>query len=194
MITFSSPVLLLGFSKYKFGKIISLLVIIMAIVLNFNYFKTSEYLGREDQYYLNRYIPVPAASEEYKKTSEEYLRLPKNTLIKPNSNFPRAYSDVPGIKQIKEENALKAIINTDYREGFVLNYNKYYFPGWFAKIDSKSVEIIPGKPYGQITLFVPEGRHTIEIGYRESPTRLAFDLISLAGVGVVAFLVLKKKE
>jgi len=191
-ITFCTPIFLLAFSKSKFGKIVSLIIIAAAIILNFNYFKTSEYLGREDSYYLNRYIPNPAATEEYKKTSEEYLRLPKDTLIRPDKIFPGAFADVPAIKQMKEENALNATISVDYPESFVLNYNKYYYPGWFAKIDGEYVEITPGKPYGQITLLVSPGRHIIEMGYRESPVRLAFDLVSLAGIGMAAFLILKK--
>ena len=60
-------------------KIYTIYYHIFAIGLNFNYFKTSEYLGRGDDYYINRYIPVPIASSEYLKTSEEYLRLPKET-------------------------------------------------------------------------------------------------------------------
>lgn len=192
MITFCTPIFLLAFSKSKFGKIISLIIIAAAIILNFNYFKTSEYLGREDSYYLNRYIPTSTVSDEYKKTSEEYLRLPKDTLIRPDKIFPRALADVPAIKQINEVNALNATINVDYPESFTLNYNKYYYPGWFAKIDGEYVEITPGKPYGQITLLVSPGRHIIEIGYRESPVRLTFDLVSLAGIGMAAFLILKK--
>ena len=43
-------------------------------------FKTSEYLRRGDSYYLNRYIAYPIASEKYRKTGEEYLRLPIDTL------------------------------------------------------------------------------------------------------------------
>ncbi len=194
MITFCTPVFLLAFSKHRFMKIISLIVAVGAIILNFNYFKTSEYLGREDGYYLNRYIPVPSASDEYKKTSEEYLRLPKETLERPSENLPRAYAEVPGIKQINEENALDAVVLTDYKEEFILNYNKYYYPGWFARIDGKRVGILPGKPYGQITIAVPKGEHRIEVGYRESPKRLMFDLMSLVGCGIGLFLILKKSK
>lgn len=193
MIVFSSPIFLLAFSKFKFGKIISFIVILVAIILNFNYFKTSEYLGREDVYYLNRYIPFPVATSDYKKTSEEYLRLPKDTQVRPQSNFPRAYAGVPGITGIKELNALDATIITDYKEGFTLNYSKYYFPGWFAKIDGNSAGINAGSPYGQISLPVPAGNHTVEIYYRESSMRQVLDMVSLASLGVIIFLAFKKK-
>ncbi|MDP3994464.1 MAG: 6-pyruvoyl-tetrahydropterin synthase-related protein [bacterium] len=194
MITFCTPIFLLAFSKYKFGKIISFVVIVLAILLNFNYFKTSEYLGREDEYYLNRYIPALAASVEYGETSEEYLRLPKNTSTRPSKVYPRAYSDTDAVKNIEEINALDATISTDFTEEFTLNYNKYYYPGWSAKIDGKKTPIVPGEPYGQITLLVPSGTHEVRVYYRESSKRLIFDLVSLAGFGVVVFIIIKKKK
>jgi hypothetical protein len=194
MVVFSIPILILGFSKFKFGKIISLGIVVAAIALNFNYFKTSEYLGRVDDYYLNRYIPVPLASEEYKKTGEEYLRLPKDTDTRPSDNFPRAYANNAAITWIKEINALNAVITTNSESAFTLNYSKYYFPGWFAKIDEEEVEIFAGKPYGQITFEVPAGEHTVEVYYRESLMRLLLDIVSLIGLGTAVFLVLSKKR
>ena len=194
MITFCTPVFLLGFSKYNFGKLISLTVVVLAIILNFNYFKTSEYLGREDKYYLNRYIPALVASVEYRGTAEEYLRLPKNTQTRPNKIYPRAYSDTVGIKEIEEENALDSKIFTDFPKEFVLNYNKYYYPGWSAKIDGKRARIVPGEPYGQITLLIPGGMHEVKVYYRESPKRLVLDLVSLTGFGVLLFLIIRKKK
>lgn len=194
MIAFSSPLFLLAFSKFKYVFVISLIVIIASIALNFNYFKTSEYLGRGDSYYINRYIPYPVASEEYKKTGEEYLRLPKDTQVRPTNNYPRAYSDGSEILSINEINALDAQINTNSRSEFVLNYSKYYYPGWFAKIDGRGAIIVPGMPFGQIAVIVPAGAHTVEIYYRESPTRLIFDLISLVSLGVSGWLIFRRTK
>ena len=194
MIAFSSPIFLIAFSKFKYQSVISLLVIIAAIVLNFNYFKYSEYLGREDSYYLNRYIPYPVASAEYKKTGEEYLRLPNATQVRPTDTFPRAYSDGGEIKKIEVTNALNAKITTESAQAFELNYSKYNYPGWFAKIDDKSVAIESGVPFGQITVRVPAGTHNVEVDYRESGTRLMFDLLSLVSLGVSGWLILKKAK
>jgi len=192
MVVFAMPVLLLGFSKYKFGKVVSFLVVVGAIILNFNYFKTSEYLGRGDDYYINRYIPLPVASEEYKKTSEEYLRLPKDTEVRPSENVPYAYASVSAITDINICEPLGVSLSTDYPESFILNYSKYYFPGWFAKIDGKEVDIFSGIPYGQVAIEVPEGVHRIEIGFRETNINLIFDAISVAGLAVSVFLIFKK--
>ena len=53
--------------------------------------------------------------------------------------------------------------------------------------------IVPGKPYGQITVSVPSGQHVVNVYYRESALRLIFDFVSLVSLGVCLFLVAKKK-
>ncbi|MDI6785140.1 MAG: glycosyltransferase family 39 protein [bacterium] len=197
MTTLVSPLFLIGFSKFpsKLMKIISLIIIFLAILLNFNYFKTSEYLGRMDDYYIDRFIPVPVASEAYKKTSEEYLRLPVNNEIRPNENYPRAFTDDNSVNiEIRETNALNAKIVTHSDNEFILNYNKYYYPGFIAKIDGELVEITPGRPFGQISFVVPGGSHIVDVVYRESPNRLIFDLVSLVTISYSIFLILRKNK
>jgi len=194
MITLMSPILLIALSKFKKLKYVPLLVIIFSIGLNFNYFKTSEYLGRGDDYYINRYIPVPVASSEYLKTSEEYLRLPKETEIRPDKNYSRAYTDGQTVAlEIEEINALYAKIKTNSETEFKLNYSKYNYPGFITKIDGKRVEINAGKPFGQITILVPSGNHLVEVKYNESPTRLIFDIVSLIAFAVSVLIICKKQ-
>ena len=194
MITLVSPFFIIVFSKLKQLKYIPFVIIIAAIFLNFNYFKTSEYLGRMDGYYINRYIPVPIASSEYLKTSEEYLRLPKETEKRPDKNYPRAYAINQSVKlQIEEKNALDAKIYTSSDIDFVLNYNKYNYPGFIAKIDGKLIKIISGKPYGQISFLVPSGKHEVVVEYKESPMRLFFDIVSLVAIGTSILIICKKQ-
>jgi hypothetical protein len=195
MITLISPLFLLTFSKFTKLKYIPFIVIFAAIFFNFNYFKTSEYLGRMDDYYINRYIPVPTASSEYLKTSEEYLRLPKENQIRPEKNLPRAYAiNTSVVLEIEEINALDAKIKTVSDTEFILNYSKYNYPGWVVKVDGKPEKIISGQPYGQISFLVPSGEHTVEVKYRESPMRLLFDMVSLVAIVASAILAFKKKN
>jgi hypothetical protein len=170
-------------------------VIFLSLFLNFNYFKTSEYLGRMDDYYINRYIPIPTASDEYLKTSEEYLRLPKENEKRPEKNYPRAYAvNENVVLEIEEINALNAKIKTSSEIDFVLNYNKYNYPGWKVTIDGKKTEIISGKPYGQISFLVPSGSHTVEVKYGESMLRLVFNLVSLVSVSGVVYVLIKQRN
>lgn len=191
MVTFASPILLLGFSKIKHQEIIALVIIALAIVLNFNYFKPSEYLGRMDNYYLNRYVPVPIASDIYKTTSEEYLRLPLSTEKRPNMNYPIVYSNVDNVKSVNEVSPLRIKIETDYSTESYINYRKYYYPAWTAKIDNKTAPIEVGQPFGQIRLFIPSGTHQIEIFFKETTLRLLLDYVSLIGLLGSVFVIIK---
>lgn len=193
MVTLVSPFFLIVFSKFKRLWFIPFIIIFFAIFLSFNYFKTSEYLGRGDDYYINRYIPLPSASEEYLKTSEEYLRLPKENEERPNKIYPRAYTNRQDVElKIEELSPLDAKIITESGTDFVLNYNKYNYPGWIVKIDNKQVPIISGKPFGQISFLVPSGEHLVEVKYKESNLRLISDLVSLVSFGAIIYLVSKK--
>lgn len=193
MFTLVSPLFILVLSKFKWMRVASYLVMFFAIFLNFNYFKTSEYLGRLDDYYINRYIPLPSASPEYLKTSEEYLRLPKENEERPSKVYPRAYTINTSVDlKIEEVNALDSIITSESEIDFVLNYAKYNYPGWEVKVDGKNVPIISGKPFGQISFLVPSGKHVIEVKYKESQMRLVFNLVSLVSFGAIIYLVSKK--
>jgi len=179
MISLTTPIFLTAFVNTK--RIDKVLVVIglSAIVLNFNYFKFSEYLGRNDSYYLNRYVPINGVSDEYRQTSEEYLRLPKSNEERPKNIYPRFYTNSPSSLEVLYENTLNASVKTDSDSDFLLNYTKYYYPGWYGKVDGKKVEIGAGKPFGQIVINVPEGKHIVDVGYKESSFRLVFDTISL---------------
>lgn len=194
LVVFSIPIFLLGFSRVKLPGLIAVVLILGAIALNLLYFKPENNLGRTDEYFRDRYIPFPSASEEYRRTSEEYLRLPKDTEVRPDRNYPRAYAEVRANLSVQEINALAAKIQTDYPVEFTLNYNKYYFPGWIARIDGERAEIVAGKPFGQISLRVPGGMHEVIVEYRETPFRKILDLISLGALGGTLCLIVRKKR
>lgn len=198
MLTLVYPLFLISFSKIKNERVslfVSILVVAFSVGNTFNYFKYSEFLGRNDEYYINRYIPLGTASEEYKKTGEEYLRLPKNTTTRPDKVYPRVYLD-EGVNNVNFEvdniNSLKSKIVTKSDSDFVLNYSKYYYPGWVAKIDGTEVKINPGSPYGQITIMVPEGEHQVEIYFKETLFRKLLNIVSLLTAVLLVILSIKK--
>lgn len=166
--TFATSVLVIAFDKIKFGKIIGLFIIVLAIILNFADFKPHDFLGRLDSYYLNKYIPVPVASSEYTLTQEEYLRLPLGTKRRPD--------------QLSPDTGLNASFNLVLDKDSVFNYYKYYFPGWIAKVDGKKVDITTGYPYGQITFDVPKGTHVVEVEFRETGLRKILNYVSLGSL------------
>ncbi len=195
MTTFLTPLFLILIKNLKYNHLLAVLIIVVTIVLYGSYFKPQEFLGRDDQYFIERYIPIPTASEEYKKTGEEYLRLPKATTKRPETNFPRVFTQFPvSGYSVKEINSLNATIETDFGKTQTLYYNKYYIPGWEAEIDDRNLAIKPGSPYGQISFDVPAGKHQVEIRFKETPLKLFLNALSLAAFLGAVILIIKKNN
>lgn len=185
--TFITPLLIIVFNKVKLKqKWIYFLVIILVIGVNSFQFRPQDFLGRDDQYYLNKYIPFPEASPEYKLTQEEYLRLPVNTLVRPAKIYPPSWIENNAAVN-GNQNGLNADITTNFSQTQNLSYNKYNFPGWIANIDGNRVEIKSGQPFGQVTTLVPAGNHKIEFKFEETAFKLLLDITSLFSL-VVAIL------
>lgn len=183
MTTFLSPLLVVTFEKVRSNKLTSTFLIFLIMITATSYFRPQDFLGRQDEYFINRYIPTPIASEEYRETGEEYLRLPKNTKMRPDKNYPLVISE-NALININRINNLYTVIDVASTEGTNLNYNKYFFPGWVAKIDGQQIDITIGEPFGQIVLDIPPGAHLVEIKFEETNFRNFLNAISLG-----AFLV-----
>ena len=182
--TFVTPFFLIALEKIGKNNLITVSVVALTLITSASYFRPQDFLGRTDEYFINRYIPNPLASEEYKKTQEEYLRLPKNTQIRPDRNYPKATGDNMSIKTIINENDLNSILNVESDKGTIINYNKYFFPGWSVKIDEKESPAYAGSPFGQLAFFVGPGSHTVKVAFEETAFKKILDAISLT-----AFLV-----
>lgn len=191
MTTFCIPILVISLKYFKFNKPILVGIIFICLITTSTYFRPQDFLGRGDNYYLNRYIPIPKASEEYLKTQEEYLRLSVFTTKRPDKNYPLVIFNQGRIKKIVEINAFDSRIEVVSEHGGILNYNKYYFPGWRTKVDGLNIPVMPGNPFGQIIVWVPSGVHNIEISFQETAQRKIFDWTSLISVVLAVSLVFK---
>lgn len=194
LVTFFVPLMLVILEKFKHERILFILILALIIIPTWSFFRPEHFLGREDDYYLNRYIPIPFASSEYLKIQEEYLRLPKASEKRPNSNLPLLFPE-DGIKKIDKINDLKVAFELNLDKENLISLNKYYFPGWQARIDGKSAEILAGKPYGQITIVVPAGFHKVEVNFRETNFRKLLNFASLAAflVSLTIWIFLKNR-
>ena len=181
--TFAIPISIIVFDRIRFNRKIALVLILLTVATAGSYFRPQHFLGRIDSYYINRYIPTPIASEEYKKTQEEYLRLPKSTSVKPDRNFPLLFPS-DGITKVDKQNDLNISFQYESSSSNTINLNKYYFPGWQAKIDKNKYDVLTGQPYGQVSVDIPAGSHSVELYFQETNFRR---LLNFASMG--AFLV-----
>jgi hypothetical protein len=195
LITLSSVIFLIPFKYLTFknaGYLIPGLLAVLAIGLNYSYFKPHDFLERTDAYYLNRYIPVPSASEDYYTTQEEYLRLPKDNEKRPDRNYPIIYSEKDFNFEVIETDGIYSKISTNLNNKTEINFSKYYFPGWYAKIDGNKTDITIGKPFGQISITVPAGSHVLEFGFSETSAKIVLDIVSLLTLLVAFTLIFKR--
>ena len=191
--TFFTPILLIAFKHLK-NKSLAIILIVIIVLSSWSYFKPQDFLGRLDDYYLNRYIPYPKASDEYFKIQEEYLRLPKTTKERPAANYPTFFSMNDEMVNVVKVNDLHFLVSLKPKMEIRANFNKYYFPGWQAKIDGQEVPIRPGLPFGQISFSVPPGPHKLEVFYSEPRAKLILDFASLVGFLVSLGMIFKTKR
>ena len=179
MVTFVTPLFVILFTNMRFTKYLGGAIIVFVILANFSYFHPNDYLERTDDYYRDRYIPEPSASEAYMQTGEEYLRLPVSTAVRPTAIYPRASVHRGELKTIKIFNGLDSEFVVDSKVQALISYSKYLFPGWTATVDGAPVELYSGRPFGQIYINTPPGEHTVSVHFGETRERLILDVISL---------------
>lgn len=72
-------------------------------------------------------------------------------------------------------------------EDSILQINTVYYPGWIVAIDQAAVPIDYRNPQGIMRVAVASGRHTIDVQFRETPLRLAADVVS--GLSILLYAV-----
>ena len=182
----SSLVIFVGSGKYR--KALLAVLAAASILVNFSYFRPSEYFKADDNYFLNRFFArrtsegqAQAPSKDYLNYSEDYLLLPKLVEARPQV-LPEAKftSETVKIEKIAQNSSVdySAKLTGEGR----LSFNSYYFPGWYASIDGKEAEIKPLKPLGNIGVEVKKGEGEVRIFWKETPLRAAMDIISLVSL------------
>lgn len=81
--------------------------------------------------------------------------------------------------------ALGATITLETPTAFQARYRAFYYPGWKAKVDGAPVAVTPTSGSGFVSFPVPAGRHTLEVGFGETPLRWAADGIALLCLGAL---------
>jgi hypothetical protein len=60
----------------------------------------------------------------------------------------------------------------------IVALQQFWFPGWEARIDGRTVKTTPSGPQAVVSCEVPPGNHTVEFDYRGLPQRRTGFLIS----------------
>lgn len=193
MTTLVIPLMLILLKNLKFSRWVALLVIIVTIPTTVSYFRPEHFLGRSDDYYFNRYIPVPLAQPEYHQIQEEYLRLPKATEARPERNYLPLLLNNPEATVSYQYDGLSLSATVNSESATTLEFYKYHFPGWRAWVNNQETKIVGGKPFNQMVINLPEGQSTVRIRFGETGLKLFLDILSLVILSTTMFFVLKRR-
>ena len=194
-VAFASSMLVIFLKEVKWSSLIGVVLVVVALIFGVKYFRFYKFNGWNDAFFLKHYIPVPEASFEYRQTGEEYLRLPLGTDIRPSQNFPRFFSSQKiEVSHLVEVNSLDAEASIDSRGRATVSYNKYLFPGWVVEVDGKKVDILTGKPYGQVAFNLEPGVHQVKVTWRETGRNLFLNAVSLVSLLISGWLVVHFKK
>lgn len=189
---FFSSILIICLNYLPYSKFLYITIIIITLVVGPGYFRPEDFLQRDDNYYIGKYIPALGLSSSDYQSQEVYLPLPKVTQKAPEKIMPILTIDKgEGSIEIKQLKDLDIIFTTDSKTDLLVSYNKYYFPGWVAKMDDRKHEISPGTPFGQININIPSGMHKINISFEETTLKTLLGLLSLLSFVSILFVSIK---
>lgn len=66
--------------------------------------------------------------------------------------------------------------------------NTIYYPGWEAMVNGKKTKVYYDNPNGVIEIEVPKGKSSVSLSFKETPTRLFADLLSLTSFVLLVLL------
>ena len=163
--------------------IFSALVIILTIYFNWNFFYPQGiYTPKESDF-----ISSDNLRFRISKISDEYMP--------PDFPIPKELNQTVshGISSTSELNLLRI-------DKEAPNYKKYeivsgiwqqnvlniaYFPGWQAYVDGRQVTL--GRQEGKISVAIPDGRHILELKFKETRGRLLANTISLLSLFLLVY-------
>jgi hypothetical protein len=181
--------------KKKIGLIILFIFTLFSIILTFNYFKPAVILKVNDDYYLNRFFinqntqnNPDIKSNIYQNNSEDYLPLTIWTKLRPNQFTSKInISEDGNIVKFEEIKPTEFKVNLKNTRAADLTINSYYFPGWKVYVDNREsfVEIL--EPYGNMSVKIDEGEHTVLIRFEETLLRKFANGISILSI-IIMFI------
>jgi len=174
---FSSTVLVALITEKIQKKAVSLIIIGLAVIINFSYTFPRNFVDREEGFY--------STNESTTTVQDEYM--PKWVTKKPEQ---RAYQKIEVTDKAEIEN--KEIRNVSYKAGLNLKkettvvVNTVYFPGWKVISNGQEISIKITDTSGLISFQLPKGMHEVIIEYKRTGIHLASELLSLTALILVS--------
>lgn len=172
-------------SKFKYPRLLLIFLIIFAVYANRNHLRINQTLDWPVSFYLK----LEKTTNTFNEYTPKWVRQDLIEKPKPKVEFPDSQAKIAISKNIS--NDLEFSLETP-REGTV-RINTIYYPGWQVSVNDKRVKI-DYENTGLIEFPVKSGTNKIAAGFKETPMRLASDIISLVSLGLVGYFMLVRKQ
>jgi len=167
-------------AQYKWGKLVAMFIIILVVGLNLGYIKTQNRIFNEDSYYETNDATTTSAGELMPIWVKD---APRNR---------------PSEKAILESSQGKVTVEKDTSTNLKLQVevpiqtnlivNTVFFPGWKAFVDQVTAEILVAPQTGLMTLLLPDGKHEVELIFKNTGIRQFADILSVGGIILLSYL------
>jgi len=169
---------------------VATIIIALAIILNFSYF-------REDLWFnISDFEQFSGARWQEQIASAVNDFWPKYAEVVPNSQAPRVPVFLEGEGKVVSFNKRSHSVAADIivsTETAIVQFPTVYFDGW-RSADKGTSEIYPSGDFGQITAIIPQGEHLVSLRLTNTPVRTLGNLLSLVSVIIFLVLFLKKSK
>ena len=160
------------FSLVK-SKLLALLLILIGVLLTFNYAHPAYYLERNDEYYQTRPNFIDGTNSMGNVFNTIWI---KGDFVRKKEKISNLGKELK--VEIKEVKSTRYKFNISSNKDFPLVLNTAYFPGWDVLINKKQVDIAPSEN-GLISFTLPKGKNLVEVSFNDTPIRSIAFLISI---------------
>ena len=163
--------------KEKFKKYLCALIIVITVILNWNYFKPREFYNINDTQKLSGQL----WEEQRKGAILDYLPI---TALEPREAAPKLNNFN------YRSNKFTLDVNIPYETQIEIPV--YYFPNWEVTVNGKVYPLTHDNILGRISVFLPEGSYNVVGRFKNTALRTIANTITL--LSVIGFILWKKLE
>ncbi len=181
--------ILLLYIKPNLQKYLSVVIILLAVVLNFNYFKPDKFYGLTDSQKLSGEL----WDEQRKAAVSDYLPIGAYTPKEPAPLLPLIVSGKADVKNFTiKSNSFK--FEADVKDSSQIQVPIFDFPNWQIYVDGKSYTHDKDNLLKRIQLNLNPGNHQVEGKFGNTLIRTISNFVTLISFLILIFLIYGKNK
>jgi hypothetical protein len=162
-------------------------LVVLVTVLNFGYFRPDRFLN------VSQVDLLTDGGWDNLRLYAIGDYLPKSVQVAPRQPAAALYEQVSGQSDISDVASGSDWVrfNATSQSGGVVQINKFDFPNWEITIDGQPVAHGHDDTTGVIQVALPTGAHTVEARLRDTPIRIAGNILTALALILLAILVVR---